>query len=336
MPKVKMLRDSYYGARQNDLGKFILLRNSPSPLNPCVVVPITEYVANKETSDVMPTQQIDTRTIPIVDTQLFRRPEHRLTQREIGIVWTEMEWNMSGHIISVGAYYKDGSDELKFYSLVKQSTAGRTSVHNITKAMLKQAPSTLVVFKEYLSFLTVLNCKKVVLAGHFATGADFPKLMRTIHNLGLKIELDVELADTRYSLAKAVKGQGNTSLKLSDLYARVSNDSYDAHNSLADSIALRTVFIGLVGNGSSSGIYGRLLNDIPRKSIIKYYRMIMGCSEALPVQTYMQSVPKRRKRQNVTRRKLIRHTSSDDEDSTQRVEDGIMVTRGVKFLFSVR
>lgn len=296
MPKVKVLRDSYYGARLNDLGKLIQMRNTPAPLNKSTTRPLSQYEKSSTSQIAVLTQNIT--DVQSNRKQLFNRPVPEFEHTDIAMVFTDFEWNRSGDIISVGAHYKHQDREFNFYSLVKQRSAGNTPVHNITIEQLKSAPSSLSVFREYMVYLKSLNSDKVVLVAHFGTGADFPKLFRTLHSLGIKLDLDLELADTRYTLKKYLKGGSNT-LKLTELYLnRVSKEGYNAHNSLSDSIALRQVLRSIVtdiDHENQRAIYERFLEDVTAKSKEKYHRLICDDPTAVAPDGYMCVKKKRRR-----------------------------------------
>lgn len=324
MPKVKVLRDSYYGPRLNDLNKLIQTRNKPMPLDATV----TQSLSNYSTSSSQMIQLEDQTPIEMGASikQLFKRPDHELPQTDTAIVWTDFEWNYSSQIISIGAYHHES--DMKFQTLVKQRTVGKTDIHGITLSMLENAPSLLNALKEYVAFLRVLNAKKILLLAHFGRGADFPKLFRAIHKLGLNIGLDIQLSDTRYVFVKLVdapKSGKKASLKLPALYEKCFPDRnmYKVHDSLEDCIALREVFVSMakIDHDDVDAVHKYIMSFQTKSALDQYEHLVSGRPVA---RRKRKQAPtngaKRRKRAKRAKHAPDIDTSSDSNDEFEETE----------------
>jgi hypothetical protein len=106
----------------NDLGKFIQMRNKPAPLNESVIRHV-EFNSKQTASDICDITPQSLGNVECIRKTLFERPTTPIPQQKVAVVWTDLEWNRSGQIISVGAYYEQNDTKLSFYSLVKHKSA---------------------------------------------------------------------------------------------------------------------------------------------------------------------------------------------------------------------
>jgi DNA polymerase III epsilon subunit-like protein len=283
MPKVKIIRDSYYGAKYNDIGKFEMMRNKPAPLDATVIQEVhINYFTNIPEIEIQSTSDFE---LEHKFQQLFERntTEYR-SEYHVSIVYMDMEWNQQGEIISIGCYHV-GSKK-KFYSLAKQRNAGRTSIHKITTDDLKSAPALQNVLYELVEWLAELNTPKVLLVAHFGLGADFPKLFKALHSCGVKIPFAIELADSRYVFQYAFNGEKIT-LKLEELYKRIKPDgTYNKHNALADTEILQECTWKLVtkikDHESDECVYNHLVWCQPKDVKEAFYRLIHNDESVVP------------------------------------------------------
>lgn len=241
---------------------------------------------------IFPTSKISNIISP---KRLFKRPDKMLDSVSIALVMLDLEWNCQSEVISLGAFHPGSG--LEFETLIRQRTAGLTRIHGITAEMLKDKPTILHVLMEFFEFLKCINAKKTLLVAHYGLGADFPKLFKAIHSIGIRADTELECADSRYVFKKAFdlkilkKGKGKIPMSLSKLFQLYKpNETYEEHRSLADSKALYEVLFGLIPcikkNSSPESVYNHIVWCQPSEAKAKFYSMIHPHNNGIP-ENYM-------------------------------------------------
>ena len=165
MPKVKILRASYYGAAYNRLGELVYKRDNKVPLDKTATVQISpESITKANEQQYILNDTNNTLSLNAKYSDLYKLKTGILPRKHTVIVMLDLEHNNKSEIISIAAYHAES--ENIFNSLAKQTTVGRSSVHNITLDRLKDAPRINHVMQSFSNFIHDLNATRVLLVAH--------------------------------------------------------------------------------------------------------------------------------------------------------------------------